>query len=40
MVLMADGGNAQPGVARQFSRDQMLQLSNEFFSPLAGWRKT
>ena len=40
MVLMADGGNAQPGVARMFSRDQLLQLSNEFFSPLAGWRRS
>lgn len=40
MVLMADGGNAQPGVARLFSRDQLLQLFNEFFSPLAGWRKS
>ncbi len=39
MVLMADGGTAQPGVARLFSRDQLLQLFNEFFSPLAGWRK-
>jgi glycine cleavage system H lipoate-binding protein len=40
MVLMADGGNAQPGVARMFSRDQLLQLFNEFFPPLAGWRKS
>jgi glycine cleavage system H lipoate-binding protein len=40
MTLMADGGVPQPGVARQFSRDHLLQLFNEFFSPLAGWRRS
>ncbi len=39
VVLMADGGNPQPGVAQQLNRDDLLHLFNELFSPLAGWRK-
>lgn len=38
-VLMADGGTPQPGFARQLSREQIHHLFNEFFSPLAGWKK-
>jgi glycine cleavage system H lipoate-binding protein len=35
---MADGGLVQPGFTNQLSREQLLRVFNEFFSPLAGWR--
>lgn len=36
-ALMADGGNYQPGMAQLLSREDLLKLYNEFFSPLAVW---
>lgn len=38
-VLMADGGGFYSGIAQHISRDEILQMSNEFFSPFADWRK-
>ncbi len=38
VVLMADGGNPQPGVAQHLKRNELLHLFNDMFSPLAGWR--
>jgi glycine cleavage system H lipoate-binding protein len=35
---MADGGTAQPGFTKQLTREQLLHVFNEFFSPLAGLR--
>ena len=37
--LMADGGGAEPGLAAHLGRDDLVNLFNEFFSPLAGWRR-
>jgi glycine cleavage system H lipoate-binding protein len=36
-VLMADGGNFQSGFAQQLTREELLKLFNDFFSPLAVW---
>ena len=38
-VLMADGGNPQPGLGQHLTREELLHLFNELLSPLAGWRK-
>jgi glycine cleavage system H lipoate-binding protein len=38
-VLMADGGGFCAGLAQHINRDELLQMSNEFFSPFADWRK-
>jgi glycine cleavage system H lipoate-binding protein len=37
-VAMADGGSVQPGFMQLLTRDEMLRVFNEFFSPLAEWR--
>ncbi len=37
--LLADGGVFCQGLAQQLSREEVLQLFNEFFSPHAGWRE-
>ena len=39
VVLMADGGGIQTGFMKHLDRVEILQLFNEFFSPLANWRK-
>ncbi|MDD8017408.1 MAG: hypothetical protein PHP42_03435 [Bacteroidota bacterium] len=39
-ILMTDGGNFQPGLARQLKRDDLLNLFNEFFSSSATWETT
>jgi glycine cleavage system H lipoate-binding protein len=36
-VLMADGGSFQPGFTQQLTREELLKLFNDFFSPLAVW---
>ena len=36
-VLMADGGTFQSGFAQRLTREELLKLYNEFFSPLALW---
>jgi glycine cleavage system H lipoate-binding protein len=38
-VLMTDGGGTQQGFVRHLHRDETLNLFNDFFSPLATWRK-
>jgi glycine cleavage system H lipoate-binding protein len=38
-ILMTDGGGAQRGFVQHLRRDETLNLFNEFFSPLAIWRK-
>lgn len=40
VVLMADGGDPQPGVGQHLSRGELLHVFNEMFSPLAGWRNS
>ncbi len=35
-ALMADGGTVADGLVRQLTRDEILKLFNEFFSPYAG----
>lgn len=39
-VLMADGGGVQHGIVQHLTRDEILHLFNEFFSPLASRRKS
>lgn len=36
-VLMADGGSFQSGFAQRLTREELLKLYNEFFSPLTLW---
>lgn len=36
-VLMADGGTFQSGFAQRLTREELLKLYNDFFSPLALW---
>lgn len=36
-VLMADGGTFPTGMALRLKKEELLQLYNEFFSPLAVW---
>lgn len=36
-VLMADGGYFQPGFAQRLTKEELLKLYNDFFSPLALW---
>ncbi|MFA5832930.1 MAG: hypothetical protein WDA22_05560 [Bacteroidota bacterium] len=36
-ILMADGGCFQTGLAQRLTREELLQLYNDFFSPLALW---
>jgi glycine cleavage system H lipoate-binding protein len=38
--LVADGGEAAPGLARQLDRDDLIALYNEFFAPHTGWRRS
>ena len=38
-LLMADGGSFHHGIAQHLTRDELLHLFNEFFSPLATWRQ-
>jgi glycine cleavage system H lipoate-binding protein len=38
-VAMADGGSVQPGFTKCLTRDEILRVFNDFFSPLAGWRQ-
>ena len=40
VVLMADGGDPQPGVGQHLTRGELLHVFNEMFSPLAGWRNS
>lgn len=37
-VVMADGGSVQPGFTRHLTREDLLRVFNEFFSPFAAWR--
>ena len=39
MALMNDGGDPAPGVAELLTRDDVIQLFNELFSPYASLRK-
>ncbi|MBI2429819.1 MAG: hypothetical protein HYV29_13695 [Ignavibacteriales bacterium] len=36
-VLMADGGHFQHGFAQRLTREELLKLYNDFFSPLGVW---
>ncbi len=36
--LMADGGSFAPGFVQHLSREEILGLFNDFFSPYASWR--
>ncbi|MBW7888183.1 MAG: hypothetical protein H3C35_07470 [Bacteroidetes bacterium] len=36
--VMADGGEFQPGIAQLLSREELLNLFNDFFSPFVQWR--
>jgi glycine cleavage system H lipoate-binding protein len=38
-VAMADGGSVQPGFVQYLTRDEILRVFNDFFSPLACWRQ-
>lgn len=38
IVTMADGGALAPGLFQRLSRQEILQIFNEFFSPFAGGR--
>jgi glycine cleavage system H lipoate-binding protein len=38
-AAMGDGGTAQPGFTKFLTREELLQVFNEFFSPLAAWRQ-
>jgi glycine cleavage system H lipoate-binding protein len=37
-VVMADGGVVHPGFIQLLTRDELLRVFNEFFSPFAAWR--
>ena len=39
-VVMADGGMVHPGFIQLLTRDELLRVFNEFFSPYAGWRES
>ena len=39
-VLMADGGSVQHGFAQHLTREELLRVFNEFFSPFARWRQS
>jgi glycine cleavage system H lipoate-binding protein len=39
-VLMADGGTFQPGFVQRMTREELLKLYNDFFSPLTLWTTT
>ncbi len=36
-ILMADGGDFQPGFVKHLTREELLKLYTDFFSPLAVW---
>lgn len=36
--VMADGGHFQSGLAQHLSREELLNVFNEYFSPFAQWR--
>ena len=38
--LMADGGSVEPGFTRLLSRQDLIELFTEFFSPANGWRRS
>jgi len=38
-VLMADGGMFQSNIAHRITREELLKLYNDFFSPLTHWIK-
>jgi glycine cleavage system H lipoate-binding protein len=40
LVVMADGGSVQRGFVQHLTRDEVLRVFNEFFSPFAGWRQS
>ncbi len=39
-VVMADGGSVQHGFGQHLTRDELLRVFNEFYSPFAGWRQS
>ncbi len=38
-VVMADGGVVHPGFIQLLTRDELLRVFNEFFSPFVAWRQ-
>jgi hypothetical protein len=38
-VLMADGGSPRQGFVAELTREELLGMTAEFFSPLSTWRK-
>jgi glycine cleavage system H lipoate-binding protein len=39
-IMMADGGSVERGFIQHLTRDDMLRVFNDFFSPFVSWRQS